>query len=284
MTKTDIATQNEANIIELADKRGVEAGIAKILQQNAALLPKTLEMERIVTAAAFYIANNNDLMRLDKTAKLAMLYGIQKEAMVYLEAGTDYDIVVFKNKPVVCRKKDGWYKIIDMIKPAEIVRFVSNVATTGDEINFNPVTEEVTHTMVGKRHQKIGDIIGAYAYIRFANGFEKTVFWDQEDINHARQLSPSKGSEYSPWNAHSIKMVETKVVKELAKKLMTLFGRRLSPTMQSAANIDEQPVRRISSVGNVEIEDTQEPEYDQYQPQQPDQYESELNMDELPNT
>ena len=47
--------------------------------------------------------------------------------------GTDYDIVPFKGKPTIIRKKEGWFKIIDMIKPAEIVRFTSNVIVKGDD-------------------------------------------------------------------------------------------------------------------------------------------------------
>lgn len=263
MTKNEIATQNENSFADFVYQNKVEVGLAKALQQNSALLPRTLETERIAAAAGFYIANykDNALANLDKAGKLQMVYGMQKEAMIYLEAGTDYDIVVFKGKPVICRKKDGWYKVIDMIKPAEIVRFVSNVATTGDTVSFNPVTEEVTHIMGGDRSQKITDIIAAYAYIKFANGFEKTVFWDKGDIDHARNLSPSKGSDFSPWNAHAIKMVETKIVKELAKKLFTLFGRRLSPMMQSAATVDDVPVRRITDAGAIEIDDRSEPIY-----------------------
>lgn len=263
MTKNELIAQNENSFAEFVYQNKTEVGLLKALQQNSAIMPKTLEMERIAAAAGFYIANYKDdsLAKLDKQNKLALVYGMQKEAMVYLEAGTDYDIVVFKGKPVICRKKDGWFKLIDMIKPAEVARFVSNVATTGDTIRFNPVTEEVTHEMSGERHQTSKDIIAAYAYIKFANGFEKTVFWGKEDIQHARNLSPSKNSEYSPWNAHTIKMVETKVVKELAKKLFTLFGRKLSPVMYGAALVDDAPVQRITAAGAVVTEPDGVPDY-----------------------
>lgn len=286
MTKNEIATQNEATFADFVYQHNVEEALTKALEKNKALLPRTLETERIAAAAGFYIANYRDdsLAKLDKSGKLQMIYGMQKEAMIYLEAGTDYDIVVFKGKPVICRKKDGWYKVIDMIKPAEIVRFVSNVATTGDTVSFNPVTEEVTHIMGGKRHQNLKEIIAAYAYIRFANGFEKTVFWDQDDILHAHSLSPAKDSNFSPWNAHSIKMVETKVVKELAKKLFTLFGRRLSPMMQAAASTDDVAVRRITPAGAIE-QDYGAPEPLQELPPASsasiDQETGEINMDSL---
>lgn len=58
-------------------------------------------------------------MKLDKNGKLQMLYGVLKEAMLGLEASNDYDIIPFKGKPVVVRSKNGWFKIIDLIKPSE---------------------------------------------------------------------------------------------------------------------------------------------------------------------
>lgn len=293
MTKNEIIQANETKFSEFVYQNKVELGLKMAMNQNAALLPRTLEMERIATAAGFYVANSkgtrNDLTALSDSAKLKMIYGMQKEAMVFLEAGTDYDIVCFKkDEPTVCRNKMGWYKLIDMIKPAEIVRFVSNVATTGDELSFNPVTEEITHKMSGLRGQTVKDIIGAYAYIKFANGFEKAVFWDKSDITHSKSKSSAANGQYpqySPWNSDSLKMVETKVIKELAKKLFVLFGRKLSPMMQGAALVDDTPIRRITTAGAIEVDDRPQPEQPQYNPSnmiEAEQEPEELNIDELP--
>lgn len=249
--KQDLVRANENELVEIVNKKGVELGVEKLLQQNMALLPKSIATNRIINAAGFYIANNKDLMALPKEGKLQMLYGVLKEATVGLEAGLDYDILLFKSKPTVCRNKNGWYKIIEMIKPAEIVKFVSNVATTDDEISFDPVTETIRHIPSGERGQQRKDIIAAYAFIKFSNGFEKAVFMDKNDITHLWNLSPSKNSDYSPWNAHSIKMVKTKAVKELAKELFTIFSGRLTAALQQAVEIDEQPISRIDSAGIV---------------------------------
>lgn len=250
--KTDLIKTNESNLVEITDKRGVEAGVEKILMQNINLLPQSVATDRIKAAAGFYIANKPELMELSKQGKLQMLYGVLKEAVVGCEAGTDYDIVVFKQKPVVCRKKEGWYKIIELIRPADIVKFVVNVATKGDQITFDPVTETITHKMDGMRGQNYADIIAAYAYVKFANGFEKAVYLDKSDIDHIRNLSPSKNSEYSPWNAHAVKMVKTKAAKELAKELFTLFSGRLNAALQQAAMSDEEAIRNITLDGRIQ--------------------------------
>lgn len=249
--KQQLKQQQENNLVEITNKSGVELGVEKVLMQNIALLPKNISTDKIKTSAGFYISNRKDLMNLDNTGKLQMLYGVLKEAMLGLEAGTDYDIVPFKNKPTICRKKEGYFKIIDMIKPAEIVRFVSNVITTGDEYEFNPVTGELKHEMYGERFQDFDNIIGSYAYIKFANGFEATTFLTKEDLEKIKDTSPSGKSEYSPWNSQSLKMVKTKTVKELAKELCTLWGNKLNSVQFNAVNSDEVSIKNLDEKGYI---------------------------------
>ena len=189
-------------------------------------------------------------MKLNGNGKLQMLYGVLKEAMVGLEAGTDFDIVPFKGKPVITRKKEGWFKIIDMIKPAEIMRFTANVIFKGDEYSFDPVKEELKHKKIIES-DKYDDIEGAYCYIKFANGFEKTIFMSKKDIDVIKKVSPSATSSYSPWVTMPVKMVKTKVVKEMAKELFTLFSSKVNYILAQAINNDENSISRIDNKGNI---------------------------------
>ena len=253
MNKQDIQKQEEQGLIALVDQSGVELAMDKLMGKNNSLLPSNVAVERIKNSAGFYISNREDLMGLPQKEKLSMLYGVLKEAMVGCEAGVDYDIVPFKNKPVVCRKKEGWYKIIDLIKPAEIVRFTTNVIIKGDNYKYNPVTEELHHEML-TTSDKYEDIVASYAYIKFANGFEKTVFMTKKDLDAIRKVSPSASSAYSPWTTQTMKMVKTKTVKELAKELFTLFSSKVNSTLARAIDSDEEAVEKLDSRGNV-IED-----------------------------
>lgn len=262
MEKKDLEKIENNNLVEIADKSGVEMAVGKLVEQNASLLPNTAIAERIKNSAGFYISNRKDLMALGKDAKLQMLYGVLKESIVGLEAGTDYDIISFKDKPTVTRKKEGWWKIIDLIKPAEIVRFTNNVVFKGDDFEFNPVTEELKH-IPKVTSDKYDDIEYAYAYIKFANGFEKTIVMSKKDLDSIRKVSPSAKSEFSPWQSQSTKMVKTKVVKELAKELFTLFGGKLTSSMVQAINSDEQVVSKIDEKGFISNDDTiYEPNYE----------------------
>ena len=249
MNKEDIKNQENNDLIRIADQNGVETAIERLINKNASLLPKDVATQRIVNSAGFYISHRKDLMDLGRDGKLDMLYGVLKEAMVGCEAGTDFDIIPFKGKPVISRKKEGWYKIIDLIKPAEIIRFTNNVIFRGDEYSFNPVTEELTH-IPKVTSDKYDDIVGAYAYIKFENGFEKTIFMTKKDLDAIKRVSPSANSTYSPWVSMPVKMVKTKVVKELAKELNILFGGRVNHAL--AVESDEISVKEVDVNGNIE--------------------------------
>lgn len=247
---------NKNNLVEITDQSGVELAVARLVASNESLLPNNAMIERIKNSAGFYIVNSkNKLMELTPQNKMKMLYGVLKEAMVGCEAGTDFDIVPFKGEPTIIRNKNGWFKIIDLIKPAEIIRFTTNVIIKGDEYTFDPVTEELEHSMIPERSQKYEDVVGTYAYIRFKNGFEKTVFMSKSDLDLIKDISPSGKSEYSPWNSNSLKMVQTKVTKELAKGLFTLFSGRVNSIIANAIENDENVVTNINEKGYITISD-----------------------------
>lgn len=263
MEKKDIKEIENNNLVQIVDKSGVEMAVGKLVEQNKALLPSNAIAERIKNSAGFYIANRKDLMGLTNASKLQMLYGVLKEAMVGCEAGSDYDIIPFKDKPTIIRNKNGYFKIIDMIKPAEIVRFTNNVVFKGDEFSFNPVTEEIKH-VPKNTSDKYEDIEYAYAYIKFANGFEKTIVMSKKDLDAIKRVSPSGNTQYSPWQTMPVKMVKTKVTKELAKELITLFGGKLTSSMVQAINSDEQVVSNVNENGFVQNDDTiYEPTYEE---------------------
>lgn len=253
-SKNDLMKKEDENMISLIDQTGVEIAIEKLVIKNNSLLPKNISVERIKNSAGFYITNRKDLMSLDGNGKLQMLYGVLKEAMLGLEAGTDFDIVPFKGKPVITRKKEGWFKVIDMIKPAEIIRFTANVIFKGDEYSFDPVKEELKHKKIVEG-DTYDEIEAAYCYIKFANGFEKTIFMSKKDIDIIKKVSPSATSSFSPWVTMPVKMVKTKVVKEMAKDLFTLFSSKVNYVLAQAIDNDETAIKRVEKNGNIKKDD-----------------------------
>lgn len=103
--KNELIKKEEENYVKLIDQTGVENAIGKLVLKNNSLLPSNVAVERIKNSGGFYISNREDLMKLDGPSKMQMLYGVLKEAMVGCEAGADFDIIPFKGKPVIIRKK-----------------------------------------------------------------------------------------------------------------------------------------------------------------------------------
>lgn len=281
-SKNDLMKKEDENMISLIDQTGVEIAIEKLVIKNNSLLPKNISVERIKNSAGFYITNRKDLMSLDGNGKLQMLYGVLKEAMLSLEAGTDFDIVPFKGKPVITRKKEGWFKVIDMIKPAEIIRFTANVIFKGDEYSFDPVKEELKHKKIVEG-DTYDEIEAAYCYIKFANGFEKTIFMSKKDIDIIKKVSPSATSSFSPWVTMPVKMVKTKVVKEMAKDLFTLFSSKVNYVLAQAIDNDETAIKRVEKNGNIKKDDfIYSDEYTVQTEEKEDKKEiKEVSMDEL---
>ena len=240
--------------IDLSTQNGVELGLQNIIETNKKLLYNDANTERLINAGAFYISTskNLDLTKMSKENKMIMLYGVLKEAMVNGEAGLDYDIIPFKGKPTIMRKKEGWYKIIDMIIPADMVRFSSGVFNNADGVRFNPVTEEISKIPEDAKSVTKADDIGlSFAHIELANGFKKTVTLSREDMLTIKKASPSGNGDYSPWNAWTKKMCNTKVQKELAKELYTIYGNRLASHLRQAIISDDLPVLSVDKKGNI---------------------------------
>lgn len=251
-TKQALIKKEEENMVMLMDQSGIENAIDKLVLKNNSLLPANVVVDRIKNSAGFYVSNREDLMKLDKNAKMQMLYSILKEAMVGCEAGTDFDIVPFKGKPVTIRKKEGWYKIIDMIKPADIITFTNGIVYKGDDYNWNPVTEELIINGVQHYSEKYADIEGAYCHIKFANGFKKTIFMSKVEIDTIKKVSPSGNTAFSPWTTMPAKMVKTKCVKEMAKELFTLFSAKVNSVLAQAIENDENSVTSVDNKGNIQ--------------------------------
>ena len=117
---------------------------------------------------------------------------------------------------------------------------------------FNPLTEdlEVDMSAIPKEKEKV---VGYFAFMRLANGFEKTVFWTKERVQaHGKKYSQSFSSKYSPWQSDFDAMARKTVLKHMLSTYAPL-----STELQDAIVADNAD----STISNKnEIKDvTQEP-------------------------
>ena len=77
----------------------------------------------------------------------------------------------------------------------------------------------------------------------------------KKDIDIIKKVSPSATSSFSPWVTMPVKMVKTKVVKEMAKDLFTLFSSKVNYVLAQAIDNDETAIQRVEKNGNIKKDD-----------------------------
>lgn len=130
----------------------------------------------------------------------------------------------------------GYKGLIQLaLRSGQVVRINSGEIYREQFISFNPLTEEL-------RLDEMADIedadkpVGYFAYMKLANGFEKTIYWPYAKIvKHAKKYSRSFNSKSSPWQSDFDAMAE----KTLLKRLLGTYA-PLSSEMQKAIIADDQ--------------------------------------------
>ena len=88
-------------------------------------------------------------------------------------------------------------------------------------------------------------IQGYFAYFKLVNGFEKTVYWEIEEIKeHAKKYSQSFSSKYSPWKTQFDAMAK----KTVLSYLLRTYG-IMSTEMMEAVAKEKQPEENYEESG-----------------------------------
>ncbi|EAF1263056.1 recombinase RecT [Listeria monocytogenes] len=138
--------------------------------------------------------------------------------------------------------RTGQYKAINVIEVRE-----------GELIKWNRLTEELELDLDATESD---EVIGYCGYFRLINGFEKTVYWTQAEVQaHKKKFSKSGMVWNSDWDAMAKKTV--------LRNLLSKWG-ILSIDMQTAVTSDEadpQELKEVTDISEQEIIEAQaEPE------------------------
>ena len=133
--------------------------------------------------------------------------------------------------------RTGQYKAINVVEIRE-----------GELISWNPLSEEVEIDFTQRKSDKV---IGYAGYFKLLNGFEKTVYWNKEDIEaHAKKFSKTYSFKNGVWQTDFDSMAKKTVLRNLLSK----WG-ILSIEMQKAYSADNNSVKdSIMKEDNVEID------------------------------
>ena len=202
-------------------------------------------------ASLLSVVTNNNL--LAKATNESIMTAAMKAAVLNLpiEPSLGYAYIVpYKNQ---AQFQIGYKGLIQLAqRSGQVTRLNAGEVYESQYKGFNPLTEdlEVDMTAIPKEKEKV---VGYFAFMRLANGFEKTVFWTKERVQaHGKKYSQSFSSKYSPWQSDFDAMARKTVLKHMLSTYAPL-----STELQEAIVADNED----STVSNKnEVKDvTQEP-------------------------
>lgn len=200
-------------------------------------------------ASLLSIVTNNNL--LAKATNESIMTAAMKAAVLNLpiEPSLGYAYIVpYKNQ---AQFQVGYKGLIQLAqRSGQVTRLNAGEIYESQYKGFDPLTEDLEVDMTAIPKEKV---VGYFAFMRLANGFEKTVFWTKERVQaHGKKYSQSFSSKYSPWQSDFDAMARKTVLKHMLSTYAPL-----STELQEAIAADNAD----STISNKnEIKDvTQEP-------------------------
>ena len=204
-------------------------------------------------ASLLSVVTNNNL--LAKATNESIMTAAMKAAVLNLpiEPSLGYAYIVpYKNQ---AQFQIGYKGLIQLAqRSGQVTRLNAGEVYESQYKGFNPLTEdlEVDMTAIPKEKEKV---VGYFAFMRLANGFEKTVFWTKERVQaHGKKYSQSFSSKYSPWQSDFDAMARKTVLKHMLSTYAPL-----STELQEAIVADNED-SKISEVKETKDITPQEPE------------------------
>ncbi|KXU16176.1 Recombinational DNA repair protein RecT (prophage associated) [Streptococcus oralis] len=165
-------------------------------------------------ASLLSVVQNNGL--LAKASNESIMTSAMKAAVLNLpiEPSLGYAYIVpYKNQ---AQFQIGYKGLIQLAqRSGQVTRLNAGEIYESQYKGFNPLTEdlEVDMSAIPKEKEKV---VGYFAFMRLANGFEKTVFWTKERVQtHGKKYSQSFSSKYSPWQSDFDAMARKTVLKHM---------------------------------------------------------------------
>lgn len=204
-------------------------------------------------ASLLSVVTNNNL--LAKATNESIMTAAMKAAVLNLpiEPSLGYAYIVpYKNQ---AQFQIGYKGLIQLAqRSGQVTRLNAGEVYESQYKGFNPLTEdlEVDMTAIPKEKEKV---VGYFAFMRLANGFEKTVFWTKERVQaHGKKYSQSFSSKYSPWQSDFDAMARKTVLKHMLSTYAPL-----STELQEAIVTDNED-SKLSEAKETKDITPQEPE------------------------
>lgn len=195
------------------------------------MLGSEKKRDQFVTSLVSVVSGND---MLQKCEPMSVLYAALKSVPVNLpiEANLGYAAVIpYGTNATFQIMRNGW---MELAMRTGQVQFIANeLVHEGELVKKNKFTGEYVFDEDAKKSDKV---IGAMAYIKLTNGFEKTVYMPVEEIKaHAVRYSQTYKKGYGVW----VDNFEAMALKTVLKKLIVKYCPK-SSELQNAIVSDQQ--------------------------------------------
>lgn len=183
--------------------------------------------------------------------------------------------------------RNGWVELAQ--RSGQVIKITNEIVYEGELVKFNRFKDEYEFDETQRKSDKI---VGYMAYVKLANGFEKTVFWTMEKCKeHGLHYSQTFKKGYGNWkddfNGMALKSVlKHLIVKYVPKSLeMQMAVERDQASLMG--DIDNPQVVYVDNpnnqASNEEPQDFQEAEIVEEKPQEQPNEKQEASSNEQPS-
>lgn len=195
------------------------------------MLGSEKKRDQFVTSLVSVVSGNELLQKCDP---MSVLYAAMKSVPINLpiEGNLGYAAVIpYGTNATFQIMRNGW---MELAMRTGQVQFIANeLVHEGELVKKNKFTGEYIFDEDSKKSDKV---IGAMAYIKLINGFEKTVYMPVEEIKaHAARYSQTYKKGYGVW----VDNFEAMALKTVLKKLIVKYCPK-SAELQNAIVSDQQ--------------------------------------------
>ena len=213
-----------------------EQGTVKQLLSNnikaiKSVLPKHLTPERMLRVAYTTIVQNPKLARCNQ---LSLINGVIGASVIGLEIGGPLGLahlLPYKGEATLIIDYKGLIEL--MYKSPQVKNVSAQPVYKRDDFKYAYGTDPfIEHVRFDNGNR--GELIYAYCIVFFVNGGFEFEVVNREDAMAAREKSPAKDSDFSPWNKPEDEW--TMWVKTAVRRISKRIPK--SPELQRAINID----------------------------------------------
>jgi len=203
------------------------------------VLPKHLTPERVLRMTYTALQRTPKLMTCDQ---LSLVNAMLEASMLGLEINTPQHlctILPYKGKAQLIVEYRG--KIALAYQSPNVSHFSAHAVFEQDGFDYEYGTEQKLYHKPYSGKEDRGELIAAYAQIKYKDGAFDFEVIHQADADQAKSFSPSKGSSYSPWNVkeHIPAMWVKTAIHRLSKRVPQCPELHLATKFESAQDIGQ---------------------------------------------